>query len=157
MQLENFGRKTYAKPKQLRKAFALSYKFNNRALLRRRGLSAFPYKMVYHLYGKENLRKIILAVCYTCLPFALIALFSLRQLLKNIMRGETFVHDNIKQLDLLFICCALAAVITFFSGYFYLPFYIISVAAAFFSLILRVIKNVFRSAIEIKSENELTI
>lgn len=112
---------------------------------------------IIYMGRPENLRKIILAVCYTCLPFALLALFSLRQLLKNIMRGETFVHDNIKQLDLLFICCAAAAVITFFSGYFYLPFYIISVAAAFFSLILRVIKNVFRSAIEIKSENELTI
>ena len=104
-----------------------------------------------------NVRTVILAVCYTCLPFALLALFSLRQLLKNIMRGETFVPDNIKRLNLLFICCTAAAVITFFSGYFYLPFYIISVAAAFFSLILRVIKNVFRSAIEIKSENELTI
>lgn len=104
-----------------------------------------------------NIRTVILAVCYICLPFALLALFSLRRLLKNIMRGETFVPDNTKQLNLLFICCALAAVITLFAGYFYLPFYIISVAAAFFSLILRVIKNVFRSAIELKSENELTI
>ena len=105
----------------------------------------------------ENLRNIILAVCYICLPFALLALFSLRRLLKNIMRGKTFVPENTKQLNLLFICCALAAVITLFAGYFYLPFYIISVAAAFFALILRVIKNVFRSAIELKSENELTI
>lgn len=104
-----------------------------------------------------NVRTVILAVCYTCLPFAWLALYSLRRLLKNITRGDTFVSDNIKRLNLLFICCTAAAVITFFSGYFYLPFYIISVAAAFFSLILRVIKNVFRSAIEIKAENELTI
>ena len=87
----------------------------------------------------------------------LLALFSMRRLLKNIMRGDTFVTDNIKRLNILFLCCTAAAVISFFSGYFYLPFYIISVAAAFFSLILRVIKNVFRSAIEIKAENELTI
>ena len=41
----------------------------------------------------------------------------------------------------------------------YLTDFIIALfcAAAFFSLILRVIKNVFRSAIEIKAENELTI
>lgn len=104
-----------------------------------------------------NVRAVILAVCYTCLPFAMTALFSLRQLLKNIMRGDTFITDNIKRLNILFLCCIAAAVISFFSGYFYLPFYIISVAAAFFSLILRVIKNVFRSAIEIKAENELTI
>lgn len=120
-------------------------------------LPRFTKWYITYMGRPANVRTVILAVCYICLPFALLALFSLRRLLKNIMRGDTFVADNIKRLNLLFICCAAAAVITFFSGYFYLPFYIISVAAAFFSLILRVIKNVFRSAIEIKSENELTI
>lgn len=120
-------------------------------------LPRFTKWYITYMGRPSNVRNVILAVCYTCLPFAMIALFSLRRLLKNIMQGDTFVTDNIKQLNILFLCCAAAAVITFFSGYFYLPFYIISVAAAFFSLILRVIKNVFRSAIEIKAENELTI
>lgn len=120
-------------------------------------LPRFTKWYITYMGRPANVRNVILAVCYTCLPFAMIALFSLRRLLNNIMRGDTFVTDNIKQLNILFLCCAAAAVITFFSGYFYLPFYIISVAAAFFSLILRVIKNVFRSAIEIKAENELTI
>lgn len=120
-------------------------------------LPKFTKWYITYMGRPADVRNVILAVCYTCLPFALLALFSLRRMLKNIMRGKAFVTDNIKQLNLLFICCAAAAVITFFSGYFYLPFYIISIAAAFFSLILRVIKNVFRSAIEIKSENELTI
>ena len=120
-------------------------------------LPRFTKWYITYMGRPSNVRNVILAVCYTCLPFAMIALFSLRRLLNNIMRGDTFVTDNIKQLNILFLCCAAAAVITFFSGYFYLPFYIISVAAAFFSLILRVIKNVFRSAIEIKAENELTI
>ncbi|MGN0492341.1 MAG: DUF2975 domain-containing protein [Acutalibacteraceae bacterium] len=120
-------------------------------------LPRFTKWYITYMGRPADLRAVILAVCYTCLPFALIALLSLRRLLKNIIRSDIFVTDNIKQLNYLFLCCAAAAVITFFSGYFYLPFYIISVAAAFFSLILRVIKNVFRSAIEIKAENELTI
>lgn len=120
-------------------------------------LPRFTKWYITYMGRPANVRAVILAVCYTCLPFAMTALFSLRQLLKNIMRGDTFVTDNIKRLNILFLCCIAAAVISFFSGYFYLPFYIISVAAAFFSLILRVIKNVFRSAIEIKAENELTI
>ena len=49
------------------------------------------------------------------------------------------------------------ALIALASGYFYLPFYIVGTAAGFFALILRVIKNVFCAAIEIKNENELTI
>ena len=120
-------------------------------------LPRFTKWYITYMGRPANVRIVVLAVCYTCLPFALLALFSLHRLLKNIMRGDAFVTDNIKQLNVLFLCCAAAAVISFFSGYFYLPFYIISVAAAFFSLILRVIKNVFRSAIEIKAENELTI
>ena len=120
-------------------------------------LPRFTKWYITYMGRPANVRAVILAVCYTCLPFGMIALFSLRRLLNNIMRGDTFVTDNIKRLNILFLCCAAAAVISFFSGYFYLPFYIISVAAAFFSLILRVIKNVFRSAIEIKAENELTI
>lgn len=120
-------------------------------------LPRFTKWYITYMGRPANVRAVILVVCYTCLPFGMIALFSLRRLLNNIMRGDTFVTDNIKRLNILFLCCATAAVISFFSGYFYLPFYIISVAAAFFSLILRVIKNVFRSAIEIKAENELTI
>ena len=120
-------------------------------------LPRFTKWYITYMGRPANVRNVILAVCYTCLPFALLALFSLRRLLKNIMQGDTFVTDNIKRLNILFLCCVAAAVISFFSGYFYLPFYIISVAAAFFLLILRVIKNVFRSAIEIKAENELTI
>lgn len=113
----------------------------------------------YITYTKRpsELRSIILTVCYICLPFALAVLFSLRHLLKNIIHSRVFTPDNIKCLRILFVCCASAAVITLISGYFYLPFYIISVAAAFFSLILRVIKNVFHSAMELKNENELTI
>ena len=44
-----------------------------------------------------------------------------------------------------------------YSGYFYLPFYIAGTAAGFIALILRVIKNIFCTAIELKNENELTI
>ncbi len=99
----------------------------------------------------------LLITCYICLPAALLALLSLRKLLKNIIKGEIFIQNNITQLNILFFCCLFVSLITIISGFFYLPFLIIGVAAGFFALILRVIKNVFRSAIEIKTENELTI
>ncbi len=104
-----------------------------------------------------KLFKLILITCYICLPFAIWALVSLRKLLKNILKGEIFIQNNINQLNFLFICCLLVCIITIISGFFYMPFLIVGIAAGFFSLILRVIKNVFHSAIEIKSENELTI
>ncbi len=105
----------------------------------------------------EDLRTVILTVCYACLPAAAAALYSLRRLLKNIIKGETFVKSNVRHLRLLSWYCAAVSLITLAAGYFYLPFYIIGTAAGFFMLILRVLKNVFCSAIEIKAENELTI
>lgn len=105
----------------------------------------------------KELRSVIMTVCYICLPAALAALYSLIRLLKNILDGEIFIHGNVLHLRLLSWYCAAVALITLAAGYFYLPFYLVGLAAVFFTLILRVIKNVFAAAIEIKTENELTV
>lgn len=105
----------------------------------------------------KELRSVIMTVCYICLPAALAALYSLIRLLKNILGGEIFIHGNELHLRLLSWYCAAVALITLAAGYFYLPFYLVGLAAVFFTLILRVIKNVFAAAIEIKTENELTV
>lgn len=105
----------------------------------------------------QALKAVLITVCYCCLPFAAAALLTLRLLLKNILKSEVFVSQNVKFLRILSWCCVAVALIALASGYFYLPFYIVGTAAGFFALILRVIKNVFCAAIEIKNENELTI
>ena len=105
----------------------------------------------------KELCSVIMTVCYICLPAALAALYSLIRLLKNILGGEIFIHGNVLHLQLLSWYCAAVALITLAAGYFYLPFYLVGLAAVFFTLILRVIKNVFAAAIEIKTENELTV
>ena len=43
------------------------------------------------------------------------------------------------------------------SGFYYFPFWLLCGAAMFMALILRVIKNVFAQAEEIKRENDYTI
>ena len=106
---------------------------------------------------KEELRTVIMTVCYICLPAALAALYSLIRLLKNILVGEIFIQGNVLHLRLLSWYCGAVSLITLAAGYFYLPFYLVGLAAVFFTLILRVIKNVFSAAIEIKTENELTV
>lgn len=105
----------------------------------------------------EDLRAVIMTVCYICLPAALAALYSLIRLLKNILVGEIFIQGNVLHLRLLSWYCGAVSLITLAAGYFYLPFYLVGLAAVFFTLILRVIKNVFAAAIEIKTENELTV
>ena len=110
------------------------------------------------LTGKsQSLRTVLITVCYCCLPFAAAALLTLRRLLKNILKSKAFIGENVRLLRILSWCCTAVALITLISGYFYLPFYIAGTAAGFIALILRVIKNIFCTAIELKNENELTI
>ncbi len=108
--------------------------------------------------GKSGILKtVLIASVYSCIPAALVLLFCLRKLLKNIMKNLIFISSNVTLLRVISWCCALVSLITLAAGYFYMPFYFVGVAAGFFTLIIRVIKNVFSAAMEIKSENELTI
>lgn len=97
------------------------------------------------------------ACFYPCAVFGYVALYSLLKLLFNIKADKIFITQNVKYLRLIAWCCFAVAFITFVSGILYLPFLTVAVAAAFVGLMLRVVKNVMQSAVEIKAENELTI
>lgn len=94
---------------------------------------------------------------YLSAPFAYVTLYSLLKLLFNIKNEKIFTTSNVKYLRRISWCCIVVALITFVGGIFYLPFLFVSIAAAFVGMLLRVVKNVMQSAVEIKAENELTI
>lgn len=97
-------------------------------------------------------------VCfYPCAVFAYITLYCLLKLLFNIKKDEIFVEGNVRYLRYISWCCFAVALITAIGGWFYLPFGMVTVAAAFVGLMLRIVKNVMQNAVEIKAENELTI
>jgi hypothetical protein len=84
-------------------------------------------------------------------------LWSLWRLLANISGDVVFTEENIRLLRVISWLLAAAALICFVSGFYYLPFFIVSLAAAFMMLIVRVVKNCFRQALDMKSELDLTI
>ena len=108
--------------------------------------------------GKADWRAepILIALLACCVP-AMGALIWLHKLLTNIKNEQVFTDENISLLRRISWCCFLAALITLISARFYLVFGLISIAAAFMGLILRVVKNVIQQAVIIKTENELTI
>ena len=55
------------------------------------------------------------------------------------------------------LCCILISIITAVAAVWYFPCVIIAFAAGFLFLILRVVRNVFAAAVEIKTENDMTI
>ncbi|MBQ3587404.1 MAG: DUF2975 domain-containing protein [Oscillospiraceae bacterium] len=98
-----------------------------------------------------------LASTYTaCIP-ATVALWGLNRLLGNIEKGDVFINENVHIMRTLSWRCIVAGLICFLSASYYMPFLILAAAAGFVGLILRVVKNVFARAVEIKQENDYTI
>ncbi len=96
---------------------------------------------------------------------AMIALWQLYKLLRNISAQRVFVTENAVCFRLISWCCfAVAAVWMFltFWQFLYMTFwrfvaFLIAFMAAFAGLIIRVIKNLLEAAVELREENDYTI
>ncbi|MDR3224964.1 MAG: DUF2975 domain-containing protein [Clostridiales Family XIII bacterium] len=99
----------------------------------------------------------LMPIYYTvCVP-GLIALFYANALLVTIRSGEVFVQANVKYLRVISWCCVVASIIFLVGGRESLALVFIAAAAAFASLILRVIKNILASGVKLKDEHDYTI
>lgn len=107
--------------------------------------------------GGESVFTPLLITLYSIVPPALIALICLDLLLNNIRKNQPFIKQNVKYLRIISYCCfAGAALFIYFS--ILRPFaFVIVAAAAFFGIILRVVKNCFEQAVALREENDYTI
>jgi len=105
----------------------------------------------------ERLGKIFAGAFYPSAVFAGIMLVALLRLLFNIRKGDVFMVQNVKIFKTVAWCCFAISIITFICGFFYLPFIAIAAAGVFTGVLLRVLKNVMESAVELRAENDLTI
>lgn len=91
-----------------------------------------------------------------CAP-AYIALFSLDRLLGAIKSEKVFTPDNVRYLRIIAWCCFAAAFILLLGTTISIVFSILAILAAFFGIVLRVVKNLFAAAVALKDENDYTI
>ncbi len=110
----------------------------------------------YTMKDPDIIRPLIVTI-YVCAVPALISMLALNKLLENIKKKEVFVQKNVKYLRMISWCSFTVSIILLVSGFYYLLFLAIAFAAAFFGLILRVVKNVIEQAVIIKNENDFTI
>lgn len=94
---------------------------------------------------------------YPSAILGVLAVVSLIKMLLRIKNDNPFCRENVKNLKFISWCCFIVALITFAGSFLYLPLIVVAVAAGFFGLILRVVKNVIQSAVELREENDLTI
>lgn len=97
------------------------------------------------------------AIVYVCAVPAMLLLVLLDRLLRNIRRQVVFVKQNITLLRAISWSCIAVGLATCAAGFFYVSFFLVAIAAAFCGLIVRVVKNVFEQAMELKAENDYTI
>ena len=102
-------------------------------------------------------RDYFLVTTYTVAVPAVVTLYMMNRLLANIRKEEVFTEKNTRYLRGMSWCCLAAGLIFLVSSFYYLPFFALCAAAVFMARILRVIKNVFAQAEEIKKENDYTI
>ncbi|MCI5924180.1 MAG: DUF2975 domain-containing protein [Oscillospiraceae bacterium] len=96
-------------------------------------------------------------IAYLCLVPAGIAIICMDRLLLNIRKKMVFVKKNADYLYTI-SWCAYAVCLLFLVMGFWRPLaFVVSFAAFFIGVVLRVVKNVFRQAIAIREENEYTI
>ena len=105
--------------------------------------------------GKDTF--LFMTTIYACaVPLGLI-LWDLYHLVVRIGEEKIFTEENIKRLRHISWMCFLAAVICLLSAFYYIFFIILAACAAFMGLLIRVIKNTFVRAKELKEENDYTI
>lgn len=105
----------------------------------------------------KMLKTVFAATFYPSAALSSVILYFLLRLLFNIKKGEVFIKNNITALKSVSCCCIAIMLITFIGGMFYMPFMFVALAGGFVGLMLRVLMNVMRSAVELREENDLTI
>ena len=136
-------------------------------------LIAIPFALNWGFIELSYMRETIMYVICSLLavaPAGYVALICLDKLLINVKREMVFNEKNVKLLRIISWACfyaGLVGVVLFIILCIKVPFLPITIfplavlalaiAEMFMGLVVRVVKNVFEAAIEIKEENELTI
>lgn len=110
----------------------------------------------FSLYG-DNVTVPLLVTFYSCAAVGFVILFVLDRLVANMRKKQVFIEENIGLLRILSYCCFIISIITLIFARLRVLAFIVTFAAAFFGLILRVIKNCFEEALRLREENDFTV
>ena len=101
---------------------------------------------------------VLLIIClYVCNVPGFVLLWCMDKLLRNLRQGKVFEDDNVRLLKKISICCFVVSVISLSLCSRIYSLGIVALMTAFMGLIVRIVKNVFSSAIAMRSELDLTV
>lgn len=128
---------------------------------------ALPILIKNGFYKFDILEKIssyVFGPFYAVVPAGYVALFCLDRLLVNVRKEIVFEDENVRLLNIISWACFYAGCIGIISfliivlnDFLFETLFILAIGEFFMGLVVRVVKNIFESAIKIKNENDLTI
>ena len=98
----------------------------------------------------------LLTIYIGFIPAAALLVF-LYILMHRIGADRVFVRENTECLRHISWCCFAGGAVCVASGFYYLPWLAVGVAAAFMGLVVRVIKNVVAKAVSLQDDADYTI
>ena len=101
--------------------------------------------------------RLYVTVTYVSAVPAGIVLLCLHRLLASAAAADVFTDANVARLRAISWCLVAAALVYAIGGFFDWYLFVLAAMAAFAALIVRVLKNVFAEAVELKQENDFTI
>ena len=104
-----------------------------------------------HLYGA------VTVMIYICDAFGIIAITALNKLLSNISKDEVFIPQNTLCLRIISWSCLFVGITFAVFSLWKEEFLFATFSSMFLGLVMRVLKNVFEKAVELKNENDFTI
>ena len=101
--------------------------------------------------------KFLTVVTYLAVPAGWGAIIILYKILLNVDKGNVFEEENVKYLSILSWLCIYVGLLSGFASHKFVMFIIVSIAALFIGLIVRVVRNIIEEAILLKEDSDLTI
>ena len=111
----------------------------------------------HYRYLSLNEQLSVTIAFYPCAAAALAALWHLDRMLRNILNEQVFIPENVTHIRWVRLCCACVSLFCIAPSFFYPPMIFLVIIMGFLFLVVTVVCQVFKAAIEIREENDLTI
>ena len=99
-----------------------------------------------------------LIVAYICCAVVIFfALWNMEMLMRNILRQQIFLRENVRRVRNVQRSCAVVALICLLAAFFALPALLFAAIMGFLCLVVSVVASVLDAAVALREENDLTI
>jgi hypothetical protein len=105
----------------------------------------------------DSERYALLGAFYLSAVAVELAMYHMDKLLRNILRAELFTVENVSHIRYVRWCCFWVSIVCLFAFFGFPSMIFISTIMAFLALVVTVVGQVMKAAVELREESDLTI